>query len=605
MPSQRSSSGKAAKKPARYDPLNDDDKDGIKNFREHELGTNHRRSDTDGDGINDAKEVKLGTDPTRADTDGDGLSDKREVAIKTNPHKRDSDGDGINDREELQVGTDPKVRTEKAEYRKILDTDGDGLTDDEEARLGTDPKNFDTDGDHWLDSEEVQFGWDPLNPAFEALPKDFRQELDMMDAAPDSESKLMQAPASPSADDAEPTFTQTSMPDSGIDADLIEMDSPSVRDFLRNASHQLGDKHKRMAEADPKAKDPDTWDSSELVEWSAKRAGVTMPDGSWKQYDYLAKKGSTVSVEEALRTPGALVFTFPNGVSGPGGSRPTGAGVGISMGDGRVMEVRQGGEVMLTNDVTRYTHAGVMEEFTDAHNPGSDASSIVDVVTGERYADALTGGPDAVIREWPPLVIPPKDLEPGEETTPDNEMPNAGDPPDVEVPIEVPSPADDELPGDDEEPGGDEGPADDESTEPGGVEDGQPAPEPEPESETGSDEAPADPFADSDGDGPVDLFGGPESVGGGEGVEMDPVDGSGGFDPTSGYEDTEMAPTDLSGSVDEAPADPPPVDSLEPMEEPAVQPQLVESFAPIEEPSFPEPEPSFDEANDDGSLESI
>jgi hypothetical protein len=678
MPSKRPSSGKAAQKSARYDPLGDDDKDGIKNFREHELGTNHRQSDTDGDGINDAKEDKLGTDPTKADTDGDGLSDKRELAIKTNPHKRDSDGDGINDREELQVGTDPKVRTEKAEYRKILDTDGDGLTDDEEAKLGTDPKNYDTDGDYWLDGEEAQFGMDPLDPAWRDPPRDFRQDLDAMDSGPVSGSMMTQASMSGSGSGS----GSGSVSGSGIDPDLIEMDSPSVRDFLRNASHQLGDKHQRMAEADPKAEDPDTWDSSELVEWSAKRAGITMPDGSWKQYDYLAKKGSTVSVEEALRTPGALVFTFPNGVSGPGGSRPTGAGVGISMGDGRVMEVRQGGEVMLTNDVTRYTHAGVMEEVADAHNPGSDASSIVDVVTGERYADALTGGAEGGLREWPPLVIPPKDVEPDDETVPTDDSPNAGDPPEVEVPTEVEEPTDevptDEMPNsadppDDEEPTDeeptDEEPTDEEPTdevpgdgepteevpgngenpEPRGLEDGQPEPEP--------DDAPSDPFADSDGDGLSDMWergashtdpNNPDTDGLSDGVEhrspgenesrFDPLkpdtddDGVGdgdeagrGLDPRSadsdgdGWTDRDELDwgTDPSNGLDapaeelrdlmhsnaepigpEAPPDEEmemdPADPTGSVDETLAEPAPIDSFEPIEEPNFePIEEPSY------------
>ncbi len=157
---------------------------------------------------------------------------------------------------------------------------------------------------------------------------------------------------------------------------------PSVRDFLRNVSTQLGKGHQRMAEADPNDPDPHGFDSSELVEWAARRSGITMPDGSWKQYQHLAHAGSTTSVADALRTPGALVFTFPAG-DPMGSARPAGAGVGISMGDGRIMEVRQGGQVALTTDASRYTHAAVMEDFADGRNPGADASGIIDRVAAE------------------------------------------------------------------------------------------------------------------------------------------------------------------------------------------------------------------------------
>lgn len=64
--------------------------------------------DQDRDGILDEKEAELGTSDTEFDTDGDGLSDADEINIwKTDPTKEDSDGDGYTDGWEVIKGFDP------------------------------------------------------------------------------------------------------------------------------------------------------------------------------------------------------------------------------------------------------------------------------------------------------------------------------------------------------------------------------------------------------------------------------------------------------------------------------------------------------------------
>ncbi len=75
----------------------DDDRDGLSNAREGELGTRPDIRDTDEDGLDDGDEDVRGTDPLVADTDGDGLKDGAEVAQGTDPLNPDTDGDGTPD----------------------------------------------------------------------------------------------------------------------------------------------------------------------------------------------------------------------------------------------------------------------------------------------------------------------------------------------------------------------------------------------------------------------------------------------------------------------------------------------------------------------------
>ena len=53
---------------------------------------------------------------------------------------------------------------------------------------------------------------------------------------------------------------------------------------------------------------PASFDCSELTKWAAARAGVTIPDGAAHQYVWLKEQGATMTVQQALQTPGALLF---------------------------------------------------------------------------------------------------------------------------------------------------------------------------------------------------------------------------------------------------------------------------------------------------------
>ena len=145
-----------------------------------------------------------------------------------------------------------------------------------------------------------------------------------------------------------------------------------INDFLRHALDQLGDRHQKGAEASLSDADPDAWDSSELVEWSANVSGVVINDGSWLQYRQLNRQGGGLDVDEALRTPGALVFSFS---SDPMASsdRPSSAGVAISLGNGQVITVTPGGTVEVVDASTReFSHAAVMPGFEDARQMSPD-----------------------------------------------------------------------------------------------------------------------------------------------------------------------------------------------------------------------------------------
>lgn len=116
-------------------------------------------------------------------------------------------------------------------------------------------------------------------------------------------------------------------------------ESGGVRTFLDAALAQAGDRYVFGAEARASDPDPDVFDCSELVQWAGQRAGVSLPDGSWLQYLHLQRQGATLSVEQALKTPGALLFSFSERPTA-GGGRPSSAHVAISLGDGRTIEAK-------------------------------------------------------------------------------------------------------------------------------------------------------------------------------------------------------------------------------------------------------------------------
>jgi hypothetical protein len=143
-----------------------------------------------------------------------------------------------------------------------------------------------------------------------------------------------------------------------------EASSVKLDRFLEAARDQIGDKYRFGAEASEDDANPTAFDSSELVEWAAHRAGFhDMPDGSWNQYRFLHEAGASVPVEEALQTKGALVFGFS---SDPleSADRPTRAYVGISLGNGKILDISErSGEVREMDPGTFYSYGAKIPDF--------------------------------------------------------------------------------------------------------------------------------------------------------------------------------------------------------------------------------------------------
>lgn len=110
-----------------------------------------------------------------------------------------------------------------------------------------------------------------------------------------------------------------------------------VAKFVSLALAQAGDRYGFGAEASPSDPNPRVFDCSELVEWAAARAGISprVPDGSAAQRSHCERHHTMISIANARKTKGALLFM-------PGH-------VAISLGNGKTIEamnpsngVRQG-----------------------------------------------------------------------------------------------------------------------------------------------------------------------------------------------------------------------------------------------------------------------
>ena len=131
--------------------------------------------------------------------------------------------------------------------------------------------------------------------------------------------------------------------------------------FLDLALAQQGKPYVWGSTASTSDPNPASFDCSELTKWAAARSGVTIPDGAAHQYVWLKEQGATMSVQQALQTPGALLFHFA-GEPQPGlGGEPSVAHVAISLGNGKTIEAKghaYGVGVFDAND--RFNYAGMI-----------------------------------------------------------------------------------------------------------------------------------------------------------------------------------------------------------------------------------------------------
>jgi cell wall-associated NlpC family hydrolase len=140
-------------------------------------------------------------------------------------------------------------------------------------------------------------------------------------------------------------------------------DATKLQTFLTKAVAQSGDRYVFGAETKLDDPNPGVFDCSELVEWASHQAGVKMPDGAWNQYRHLAAEHSTMSVEQAIHTPGALLFSFDRD---PMTGKPGAAHVAISLGNGKTIEAKgtQYGVGSWEANTRRFQYAGMIPEMS-------------------------------------------------------------------------------------------------------------------------------------------------------------------------------------------------------------------------------------------------
>lgn len=159
-----------------------------------------------------------------------------------------------------------------------------------------------------------------------------------------------------------PTVEQTGQPQVCVGGSAV---ANPIQVFLDAAVSQQGDPYEFGVEVDSTDPNPGSFDTSELVEWSAAQAGVAITDGSWLQYLDLEACGGATTVEQALALPGALVFGFSSEPTAD--ARPDDAFVAISLGDGRIVDVTPAGGVEIQPATSRpLTHAAIIPDLGQA-----------------------------------------------------------------------------------------------------------------------------------------------------------------------------------------------------------------------------------------------
>ena len=328
-------------------------------------------ADTDNDGIPDVLDL---------DADGDGTSNEQERLQGTDPFDPlDSGGRSVP--APAAPPTSPLPPASPPTQSRIGDLDGDGLPD---------VFDLDADGDGTSNEQERLQGTDP----FDAL---------------DGGGRSVPAPAP--VDPPTPAPVPPTVPKRPVEITQVR-DDATVADFLAQALAQVGDRYQRGVEASINDADPDAFDGSELVEWGANRSGVMINDGAANQFRQMSAHGTTVPVDQALRTPGAILYEFTGDPS-----QPTRASTAISLGDGRIIDIDPvAGVRIMPADQFTFTHAGTMPGFVDGASPDAAATAaVVEAAYAKLGLEPMpgstdTGSPDAA----------PGDPESGEgSSTPD------------------------------------------------------------------------------------------------------------------------------------------------------------------------------------------
>lgn len=121
---------------------------------------------------------------------------------------------------------------------------------------------------------------------------------------------------------------------------------------VAKAMTQAGDPYIFGTEVDLNDPDPDAFDCSELVQWVCAQLKVvpTMPDGAIYQRNHCQKYDTIITMAEAVKTPGALLFR----IQADGSNH-----VVISRGDGSTIEAKGTayGVGIFSLNTKNFTHA--------------------------------------------------------------------------------------------------------------------------------------------------------------------------------------------------------------------------------------------------------
>ncbi len=203
--------------------------------------------------------------------------------------------------------------------------------------------------------------------------------------------------------------------------------------FLSSALAQSGDQYifgvmDRLDDPNPKA-----FDCSMLVQWSAHQVGVDVPRNAWDQYRFLHEHGMVIPVDQAIHTPGALLFSFNSDPDG--GHAPVHQHVAISLGDGKTIEAlgSQYGVGSFDATTKRFQYAAVIPGISDHVGP---TGPLPDPHAGIPVGAADPGHAPAP----PPPAADPHPVDPHPPAPGDPATPHVTDAAPVPVPVGGPPP---------------------------------------------------------------------------------------------------------------------------------------------------------------------
>lgn len=148
---------------------------------------------------------------------------------------------------------------------------------------------------------------------------------------------------------------------SGTTSTIGGVPNATTQQFVETALTQQGKPYVWGSSASASDPNPASFDCSELTKWAAARSGVTIPDGAAHQYAWLKEQGATMTVQQALQTPGALLFHFASEPQPGLGGEPPVAHVAISLGNGKTIEARgHAYGVGIFDAADRFNYAGMV-----------------------------------------------------------------------------------------------------------------------------------------------------------------------------------------------------------------------------------------------------